>query len=147
MCSSKFKSQFYSYRLYLINIKFRINTIPKKRKKKKKAKSYFVTFLTYNLHFSGEAWKRRGSPVHFHIKPSYIRVHGTVTSLAVLGPIDFSVFPRVSIPSLVRGSLFFFPPPSFIPFPPPSLLVGPYHSPTFAKWIIIVGDFERRSLT
>lgn len=145
MCSSKFKSQFYSYRLYLINIKFRINTIPKK--KKKKAKSYFITFLTYNLHFSGEVWKRRGSPVHFHIKPSYIRVHGTVTSLAVLGPIDFSVFPRVSIPSLVRGSLFFFPPPSFIPFPPPSLLVGPYHSPTFAKWIIIVGDFERRSLT
>lgn len=116
MCSSKFKSQFYSYRLYLINIKFRINTIPKKRKKKKKAKSYFVTFLTYNLHFSGEVWKRRGSPVHFHIKPSYIRVHGTVTSLAVLGPIDFSVFPRVSIPSLVRGSLFFFPLPLSFPF-------------------------------
>lgn len=116
MCSSKFKFQFYSYRLYLINIKFRINTIPKKRKKKKKAKSYFITFLTYNLHFSGEVWKRRGSPVHFHIKPSYICVHGTVTSLAVLGPIDFSVFPRVSIPSLVRGSLFFSPLPLSFPF-------------------------------
>lgn len=49
MCSSKFKSQFYSYRLYLINIKFRINTIPKKKKEKSKIIFHYISDLQFTF--------------------------------------------------------------------------------------------------